>query len=105
MREFVGIKPPLDLLLEVFSKGLPVNSVFKRETLMFRRVGCIPQFGTLSSLLLGLGNLGSTIPSELARHLDYLSGQGLLFDVPPSAQGPQLDVLASDKEFQSPHEH
>jgi hypothetical protein len=29
MREFVGIKPPLDLLLEVFSKGLPVNSIFK----------------------------------------------------------------------------
>jgi hypothetical protein len=107
MREFVGIKSPFDLVLEVVSGQFPVENIFKREALMFDRVGCLQRVEQFLSLLGMIGNLlktenpNITVPHELADHLTYLNERGLIFDVPPSADGANLKILESDKEFLS----
>ncbi len=102
MREFVGIKSPLDLLLEVTSARLQIPNVFKREALIFKKIGCLPHLDQFLPLLRTIGELNvSSLPDELADHLAYLSEQGILFDAPYSATGPETNLLESDPEYQN----
>lgn len=98
MREFVGVKSPLDLMIEVASKRLPVESVFKREALMFRRIAC-PQLGNLVSGFEKLRGIAGPMADHFCAHIDYLKQRGVIFDDVASADGPELDVLKSDEEF------
>src|SRR6266851_9306916 len=98
MREFIGVKSPLDLLIEVGSKRLPVESVFKREALMFRRVAC-PQLGQVVSAFEKLKGIAGPVPDDFCAHIDYLKRRGLIFDDVSSADGPELDLLRSNDEF------
>lgn len=93
MREFVGVKSPLDLILEKQLRGATIGSLFKREALMFDRISC-PHFKDMSSSLASLGI------DELAAHIDYIEERGLLYPAIPDAEGPQLGLLETDNEFQ-----
>ena len=98
MREFVGVKSPLDLAIEVASKRLPVENVFKREALMFGRIAC-PQLGQVVSVFEKFGSIAQPISDQFCAHVDYLKQQGVIFDDVSSADGPELDFLMSDEEF------
>lgn len=96
MREFVGVKSPLDLILEMQSRGATIESLFKREALMFDRISC-PFFENINS---SLAPLGLPPLDGLAAHIEYLNEKGLLLTEIPTADGPQLGLLESDSEFQ-----
>lgn len=111
VREFVGVKSPLDLIFEVDAGTFPVDSVFKREALMFNRIGCpqaenfIKVFNSLPHLFPTL--LTSTRARDLAsrfnhltKHPNYLLGERILFETPLSAEGQQLNLLEADSDFQ-----
>lgn len=95
MREFVGIKSPLDLVFEMQMGGNPIDGLLKREALMFSRISC-PFIEKIQS---GLGYFGIMPFDDLARHLNYLQERGLLFTPPLAAEGAQLNLLESDDEF------
>jgi hypothetical protein len=96
MREFVGVKSPLDLILEMQLRGAIIDSLFKREALMFDRISC-PHFKDMRS---SVAPLGMEPLDELAAHIDYIEKQGLLYPPIPDAEGPQLGLLETDSEFQ-----
>jgi hypothetical protein len=79
MREFVGVKSPLDPLIEVGSKRLPVESVFKREALMFRHIAC-PQLGQLVPAFQKLTSIAGPMADQFCAHIDYLKQRGVIFD-------------------------
>lgn len=97
MREFVGIKSSLDLIIEVASGKVPVENVLKSEALMFSRIG-FPQVEQSLSMLEGLGH---PLTITLANHLNYLLEQNVLFSLPPSAEGSQLELLDLDPDFRN----
>lgn len=97
MRDFIGIKSPLDLVFEMQVRGMPVDSLFKREALMFSRISC----PFAEKIQESLSYLGITPLNELAAHLNYLQEHGLLFTPPPLTEGVQLNLLESDEEFQA----
>lgn len=97
MREFVGVKSPLDLILEMQLRGATIDSLFKHEALMFDRISC-PLFKDISS---SFAPLGVEPLDELATHIDYIEEQGLLYPAIPNAEGAQLGLLETDSEFQT----
>ena len=68
---------------------------------MFSRIGC-PQFEHISTLVKVFEKLGKSWPDldNLARHLNYLGEQGILFDPPSSPTGLLLSLLEADSDFQ-----
>lgn len=105
MREFVGVKSPLDLLIEVISTRLPVENVFKREAMMFGRIAC-PQLDKMVAAFEKLESSGHPLSSPLhgistrfCSHVEHLKKHNILFDDVSSADGPALDFLESDSEF------
>jgi hypothetical protein len=96
MREFVGVKSPLDLLIEVGSKRLPVESIFKREALMFRRIAC-PHLGQVVSAFERLGDLAQPISNQLCAHVNYLKQNRVIFDDVSSADGSDLGVMMTER--------
>lgn len=100
MREFVGVKSPLDLMIEVGSKRLPVESVFKREALMFSRIA-VPQLGQMVSAFQKLGPIAQPISDQFCAHVEYLKEQNVIFDDVSSAVGPEFGVLMSNNAFRS----
>src|SRR5437762_11652837 len=100
MREFVAVKSSLDLLIEVGSKRLPVESVFKREALMFRRIAC-PHLGQVVSAFERMGDLAQPISNQLCAHVDYLKQNSVVFDNVSSANGSDLSVMMTDISFRS----
>ena len=100
MREFVGVRSPLELVIEVGSKRLPVESVFKREALMFHRIAC-PHLGQVVSAFEKIGNVAQPISNQMRAQIDYLKEQQVIFDDVSSAVGEKLDFLSSNTEFQS----
>lgn len=96
MREFVGVKSPLDLILEKQLRGATIGSLFKREALMFDRISC-PHFKDMSS---SFAPLGMELLDDLVAHIDYIEERGLLYPPIPDAEGPQLGLLETDGEFQ-----
>ncbi|HEY3102213.1 MAG TPA: hypothetical protein VGJ69_01395 [Pyrinomonadaceae bacterium] len=107
MREFVGVKSPLDLLIEVISTRLPVENVFKREAMMFGRIAC-PQLDKMVAAFEALGSSAHPLSAQLHSiatgffsHVDYLRKHNIVFDDVSSADGPAVDFLKSDSEFAS----
>jgi hypothetical protein len=97
VREFVAIKSPIDLAIEMQAGGIPADCLLKREALMFSRISSpfVEKFQSSMSYL-GLASL-----NDLTEHLNYLQERSLLFMLPPSAEGAQLNLLESDAEFQT----
>ena len=100
MREFVVVRSPLELVIEVGSKAIPVERVFKREALMFQRIAC-PHLRQVVSAFEKIGNVGRPLSNQLCAHIDYLRQQRVIFEDVSSADGAELDVLSSDTEFQN----
>src|SRR5437588_10579487 len=100
MREFVGVKSPFDLMIEVGSKKLPIESVFKRESLMFQRIAC-PDLGQVLSAFQRIGNLAQPLSDQLCAHVDYLKAEGVIFDDVSSATGSKVGFLMSDMNFRN----
>src|SRR2546423_8827008 len=107
MREFVGVKSPLDLLIEVISTRLPVENVFKREAMMFGRIACpqldkmVAAFEALVSSAHPLSAQLNPIGTEFFSHIDYLRKHNIISDDVLSADGAAVDFLKSDSEFAS----
>jgi hypothetical protein len=98
MREFVGVRSPLDLMIEVGSRRLPVDSVFKREALMFSRIA-IPQLGKIVSAFEKIGTIAQPISNQFCAHVEYLKEHSVIFDDVSSAVGPEVGVLMSHDAF------
>jgi hypothetical protein len=98
VREFVGIKSPLDLILELKARDVHVPDLLKREALMFSRIGC-PKIEELLALSVPCGFEHPSI-TELIGHFNYLDEQGVLYHFPPSVEGPQLTLLEEDNDYQ-----
>jgi hypothetical protein len=96
MREFVGIKSALDLILEMKSKDATIESLFKREALMFDRIIC-PFAENFNATL---AQLGVSPLDDLAAQIAYLNEQGLILADIPMTDVSQLGLLESDSEFQ-----
>jgi len=99
MREFVGVKSPLDLLIEVISTRLPVENVFKREAMMFGRIAC-PQLDKMVVAFEALGSSAHPLSAQLHpigtgffSHIDYLRKHNIVFDDVSSADGAAVDFL------------
>ena len=100
MREFVGVRSPLELVIEVGSQRIPVERVFKREALMFQRIAC-PYLGQVVAAFDTIGNIAQPISNQLCAHINYLREQRVIFEDVSSADGAELDVLRFDTEFQN----
>jgi len=98
MREFVGVKSPLDWMMEIGSKRLPVENLFKREALMFDRIVC-PQLGSVVSAFEKIRKLAEPLSDQLVAHIEYLKEQGVILDDISSASGPEFGRLMSDMDF------
>jgi hypothetical protein len=78
------------------SKDATIESLFKREALMFDRIIC-PFAEKFSVILVQLGGL---LLNDFAAHIDYLYEKGVLLTDIPMTDASQLNLLESDSEFQ-----
>jgi hypothetical protein len=100
MREFVGVRSPLDWMIEVGSKRLSVGSLFKREALMFSRIVC-PQLGQVVSAFERIGSLAQPLSDQVVAHVEYLKEHGVILDDVSSASGAEFGLLMSDIDFRT----
>jgi len=100
MGEFIGVRSPLDWMIEVGAKRLPVESLFKREALMFSRIAC-PQLGQVVSAFGKLSDVAPELSDEICAHVDFLRERGVIFDDVSLAEGEDLSRLMKNVQFQA----